>query len=45
MKWPWFTFQVDYEYFKLTTFRKHYWPRFQLLIFLFYILPTFYYIY
>jgi hypothetical protein len=44
MKWPWFTFQVDYEYFKLTNFRKVYWPGIQLFIFLFYIIPTFYYV-
>ena len=44
MKWPWFTFQVDYDYFTFRTFRKHYWPKIQLFVFLFYILPTLYYL-
>ena len=43
MKWPWFSFQVDYDYFTFRKFRVHYWPKIQLLIFLLYILPTFYY--
>jgi len=44
MKWPWFTFQVDYQYFKATNFRRNYWPKLQLLVFFCYILPTFYYL-
>ena len=43
MKWPWFTFEVDYEYFTFRNFRVNYWPKIQLFIFLFYILPTIYY--
>lgn len=45
IKWPWFTFQVDYDFFTFRTFRKHYWPKLQLFILLFYILPTLYYAY
>lgn len=43
MKWPWFTSQVDYDYFTFKTFRVKYWPKLQFLIFFFYILPTLYY--
>jgi hypothetical protein len=43
MKWPWFSFQVDYNFFTFRTFRKGYWPKIQLAILLFYILPTLYY--
>lgn len=43
MKWPWFTSQVDYEYFTFKTFRSKYWPKIQFLVFFFYILPTLYY--
>ncbi len=44
MKWPWFTFKVDYQYFQMTHFRRHYWPKLQLAVLLFYILPSFYFI-
>lgn len=43
MKWPWTTFEVDYEYFTFRTFRKQYWPKIQFLVLFFYILPTLYY--
>lgn len=43
MKWPWFSFQVDYDYFSFRTFRKSYWPKIQFFILFFYIIPTFYY--
>jgi len=43
MKWPWFTFQVDYDFFTLRRFRKGYWPKIQLFILFFYIIPTLYF--
>jgi len=43
MTWPWFTCEVDYEFFTFPTFRKKYWPLFQLFVLFFYILPTLYY--
>ena len=43
MKWPWFTFEVDYGYFSFRTFRKKYWPLIQLAVLFFYIVPTLYY--
>jgi hypothetical protein len=43
MKWPWFSFQVDYDFFSLRTFRKNYWPKIQFLVLAFYILPTLFY--
>jgi hypothetical protein len=43
MKWPWFSFEVDYGYFTFRPFRKHYWPKIQLGVLLFYILPVLYY--
>jgi hypothetical protein len=43
MKWPWFSFEVNYEYFTFKTFRKNYWPKIQFLILIFYILPSLYY--
>ena len=43
MKWPWFTLQVDYEYFTFRKFRTNYWPKIQLFVLFFYIIPTLYY--
>lgn len=43
MKWPWFSFQVDYDFLTFGTFRKQYWPKLQFFILLFYIIPTLYY--
>lgn len=43
MKWPWFSFEVDYEYFTFKTFRTKYWSKIQLLLLFFYILPSFYF--
>ena len=43
MKWPWFTFQVDYDYFTFRKFRTYYWPKIQFFFLFFYIVPTLYY--
>ena len=43
MRWPWFTFEVNYEYFTFGKFRRSIWPKFQLFILFFYIIPTLYY--
>jgi hypothetical protein len=45
MKWPWFTFEVDYQFFTFRYIRKQVWPKLQLLILFFYIVPTLYYAY
>jgi len=44
MKWPWFSFEVDYDYFTFRTFRKKYWPKIQLAIIFFYVLPTLFFL-
>jgi len=43
MKWPWFTFEVDYNFLNFSKFRRAFWPKIQFLVFFLYILPTFYY--
>jgi hypothetical protein len=43
MKWPWFSSEVDYGFFTLRHFRKKIWPKLQLVVLLFYIIPTLYY--
>lgn len=43
MKWPWFSFQVDYDFLTFGIFRKKYWPKLQFFILVFYIIPTLYY--
>ena len=43
MKWPWFSSEVDYDYFTFRTFRKKYWPKIQLFVLFFYIIPSLYY--
>lgn len=43
LKWPWFSSQVDYDFFTLRNFRKKVWPKLQLIVLLFYIIPSLYY--
>ena len=43
MKWPWFSFEVDYDYFQFRRLRRTYWPRLQLLVLFLYVAPTLYY--
>ena len=45
MKWPWFSFEVDYHFLTFRKFRTSYWPKIQFLVFILYILPTFFYAY
>jgi hypothetical protein len=45
MKWPWFTFEVNYDYFSFKGIRRNYWPWFKAVVLIFYIIPTFFYTY
>ena len=41
MRWPWYTVEVDYDFFKFTEFRKKIWPPLRFMVFFLFILPTF----
>ena len=43
MKWPWFSFEVDYEFFRFSQFRRRTWPVIKWTVILLYILPTFFF--